>query len=113
METLVSQTIRVVLQDLDNADNLHYVERLARHCRYSKRRYCVSLQVPKFSYCNYEMKEVVYPLTLTEILNVRRHLKNGHRVDVAYKPVCMAVVCCRLKFNVDEFCDCYSCIHMK
>lgn len=96
-------------------DKIKYLEMLARNRNFEKRRFCVRLYLPRYDCCDFQLVQSIYPLTLREILLVRRDLQMGRRIDIRYKPVRQRCeVLCTFRFKTNKVdCECYSCARMR
>lgn len=131
METLGLKSVRLILQQIDGGsggddvhnipkdsmnEKLNYIRVLARSKRFYRRRFCVRLNLPRYTFCDYSLTSAIYPLTLREILFYRQELRLGQRITLYVRPLrpsTRVVVHCTLNFRRNLLCQCYACKRLK
>lgn len=111
MESLTNMSIKLILRDLKQQQNRVMLKIMCRRKKYMKRLYNVLLRIPLSNDCDYDLVDVLYPLTLKEILTVYKELSIGYRVNIKRPPIRQkhVKVMCVIKFNRDLYCNCYNC----
>lgn len=114
METLSLKCLRNILKDLNKSDNVEILKRLCACKKFSKRRFCTLVTVPKNYYCESEYKAIALPLTLAEILEMRTNMALRQKAVAHYKPIPKHVAelntWCELPYHCDDICSCYQCM---
>lgn len=120
MESLALKSLHEILGNLDISQNRIYIQKLTKHRKFAKRRFCICVEIPKSLECINDTKMMAFPLTLEDILQIYNTHKLGRywtRLRT-YKPVPMGVAkniaCSIIRWTpAQKYCYCYSCMRMK